>query len=184
MTEVPIVYSPLGSFIDRDDQDDLELACLSNMSVTIIMFPNIKIHPVLLSFISDLFALEKDDIDEKKYKHPMIAVHGPSIIANLHLVQLLSYGYINFIQVYVLNGFIFASEFDENKNLICHMSQTHFSTVEPLETFFHNLGVLFVSFLRVGEVHPEPMHSLFRRPVKELFAEYMLATPLHLPLPG
>jgi hypothetical protein len=36
MTKVPIVYGPLSSFIDRDDQVDLELACLSNMSVTII----------------------------------------------------------------------------------------------------------------------------------------------------
>ena len=66
MTEVPIVYSPLGAFIDRDDQVDLELACLSNMRVIIIMFPNIKIHPVLLSFILDLFDLKKDEIDEKK----------------------------------------------------------------------------------------------------------------------
>ena len=36
MTEVPIVYGPLSLFIDRDDQVDLELACLSNMSVAII----------------------------------------------------------------------------------------------------------------------------------------------------
>ena len=35
-TEVPIIYGPLSSFIDRDDQFDLELACLSNMSVAII----------------------------------------------------------------------------------------------------------------------------------------------------
>ena len=36
MTEVPIVYGPLFSFIDRDDQVDLELSCLSQMSITII----------------------------------------------------------------------------------------------------------------------------------------------------
>ena len=35
MTEVPIVYGPLSSFIDSDDQVDLELACMSSMSVTI-----------------------------------------------------------------------------------------------------------------------------------------------------
>ena len=77
-------------------------------------FPNIKIHPVLLNFISDLFDLKNDEIDEKNYKHAMIAVHGPSILEKSHLVQLLSSGYVNFIQVYdVLNGFIFTSEFDK-----------------------------------------------------------------------
>ena len=70
MTEIPIVYGPLSSFIDQDDQVDLELASLSNMIVTIIITPNIKIHPVLLSFILDLFDLKKDEIDEKKYEHP------------------------------------------------------------------------------------------------------------------
>jgi hypothetical protein len=79
MTEVHIVHGPLSSFIDRDDQVNLELACLSNISVTIIFLPNNKIHPLILNFISDLFALEKDEIDEKRYKHAMIAVHGPSI---------------------------------------------------------------------------------------------------------
>jgi hypothetical protein len=38
MTEVPIFFGPLSSFIDRDDTVDLELSCLSQMSVTII-FP-------------------------------------------------------------------------------------------------------------------------------------------------
>ena len=91
MTEAPIVYGPLSSFIDRDEQVDLELLCLSQMSVTIIFFPNIKKHPLLLNFIRDLFDLENDKIDEKKYKHAMIAVHGPSIIEKSHLVQLLSW---------------------------------------------------------------------------------------------
>jgi hypothetical protein len=65
MTEVPIVYGPLSSFIDRDDTVDLELSCLSQMSVTIIFFPNFKIQSVLFKFIQDLFGLEKADIDEK-----------------------------------------------------------------------------------------------------------------------
>lgn len=65
MTEVPIVYGPLSSFIDWDDKVDLELACLSNTSVTIIFIPNIKIPPVLLNFILDLFDLRSDEIDEK-----------------------------------------------------------------------------------------------------------------------
>ena len=59
MTEVPIVYGPLSSFIDRDETVDLELSCFSQLSVTIIFSSNIKIHPVLLNFITDLFDLEK-----------------------------------------------------------------------------------------------------------------------------
>ena len=59
MTDVPLVYGPLSSFIDRDDQVDLELACLSNMSITVVFVPNINIHPVLLNFISNLFGLKK-----------------------------------------------------------------------------------------------------------------------------
>jgi hypothetical protein len=65
MTEVPIVFGHLSSFIDQDDQVDLELACLSKMSVTIIIIRNIKNHPVLLNFMFDLFDLKKDEIDEK-----------------------------------------------------------------------------------------------------------------------
>ena len=113
MTDVPIVHGPLSSFIDRDDQVDQELACLSNMSITTIFIPIIKIHLVLLNFILDLFEFKKAEIDKKNYKHAMIAVHGPSIIDNLHLVQVLSSGYVNFLQVYdVLNGLTSSSEFD------------------------------------------------------------------------
>ena len=36
MTEVPVVYGPLSSFIDRDETVDLELSCFSQMSITII----------------------------------------------------------------------------------------------------------------------------------------------------
>ena len=38
MTDVPLAYGPLSSFIDRDDEVDLELACLSNMSITVVFF--------------------------------------------------------------------------------------------------------------------------------------------------
>jgi hypothetical protein len=132
----------------EDDQVDPELACLSNMSITVIIIPNIKIHPVLMNFILNLFDLKEDEIDEKKYKHTMIAIHGPSITEKSQLVELLSSGYINFIQDYdIMNGFIFVSEFDENNNLICHMSQTLSPAVEPLEDFFHNLGIFFCFLL-------------------------------------
>lgn len=58
MSEVPLVFGPLCSFMDRDDQVDLELSCLSNMSVTVVFVPDIGIHPVLLHFISQLFGLQ------------------------------------------------------------------------------------------------------------------------------
>ena len=64
-----------------------------------------------------------------------------------------------------MNGFIFASEFDKNKNLICQTSSTHFPTEEPLEDFFHNLGVLFFSCLSIGKVETE---SIQNRPIDVL----------------
>ena len=57
MTDVPLVYDPLSSFIDRDNE--VEEACLSNMSITVVFVPNINIHPVLSNFISNLFGLKK-----------------------------------------------------------------------------------------------------------------------------
>ena len=108
----------------------------------------------------------------------MIAVHGPSITEKSHLVQVLSSGCINFIQAYdVMNGFIFASEFDKNRNLICQTSSTHFPTEEPLEDSFHNLGVLFVSCSSIEEVQPESIKSPYSRPVKKLLAEYLANRP-------
>ena len=178
MTDVPIVYGPLSSFIDRDDTVDLELSCFSQMSVTIIFSPNIKIHPVILNFIQDLFDLETAEIDEKNYKHAMISVHGPSITEKSHLVQVLSSGYYNFLQAYdVTNGFIFASEFDKHKNLICHRSSTYFPTDETLDNFFHNLGVLFVSCASIEEVQPESMQTPYNKPVKKLLSEYLANRP-------
>ena len=69
MTTVPLVFGPLSSFIDRDDQVDLELACLSNMSITVVFVPNINILPVLLNFISNLFDVDKREINEDNLKH-------------------------------------------------------------------------------------------------------------------
>ena len=108
----------------------------------------------------------------------MIAVHGPSITEKSQLVQLLSYGYVNFIQDYdIMNGFIFASEFDENKNLLCHMSLAHSPTVEPLENFFHNLGFLFITCLSIGAIQTEPMQTPYNKPVKKLLAKYLAYRP-------
>ena len=112
----------------------------------------------------------------------MIAVHGPSIIDKSNLVQVPSSGYVNFLQVYdVLNGLIFASEFDENKYLICRMISTHFPAVEPLDNLFHNLGVLFVSCSSNGAVQTESMKTPYNKPVKELLAEYLGCHPTSAP---
>ncbi len=117
-------------------------------------------------------------LTRQKYEYAMIAVHGPNITKKSHLVQVLSSGYVNFIQAYdVMSGFIFASEFDKNKNLICQTSSTHFPTEEPLEDFFHNLGVLFVSCLSIGTVEIESIKNPYSRPVKKLLAEYLANHP-------
>ncbi len=109
----------------------------------------------------------------------MIAVHGPSITEKSHLVQVLSTGYANFIQAYdVMNGFIFASEFDENKIFAFQMRETHFPGVEILETFLENLCILVISCVVMGGAsHPEPMQSLYSKPVKKLLAEYLANHP-------
>jgi hypothetical protein len=131
-----------------------------------------------LNFITDLFDLDKAEIVKRNYEYAMIAVHGPSMTEKSHLVQVLSSGYVNFIQAYdVMNGFIFASEFDKNKNLICQTSPTHFPTVAPLEDFVHNLGVLFVSCSSIGTVETESIKTPYSRPVKRLLSEYLANRP-------
>jgi hypothetical protein len=130
MTDVPLVYGPLSSFIDRDNQVDLELTCLSNMSITILFVLNISINPVLLNFISNHFDLTKGKMDEENYKHATFAFHGPDIADKTHLVNFLSSGSVNFIPVYdIMNGSIFGSEIDDNGQLTCHNVDTKFSAV-------------------------------------------------------
>ena len=53
------------------------------------------------------------------------------------------------------------------------MSSTHSPAVEPLENFFHNLGVLFVSCSSKGVVETESMQTPYNKPVKKLLAEYL-----------
>jgi len=114
----------LSSFIDRDNQVDLELACLSNMSITVVFVPSINIHPVILGFISNLYDMDIRGIQGDKLKHAIFAMHGPMIADMTHLVNLLSSGYVNFLQDYdVLNGSIFGSEIDDKGALV--MSFTH-----------------------------------------------------------
>ena len=174
MNEVPIVYGPLYSFIDRDDQVDLELSCLSQMSITIIFVPNFNIHPVLFNFISELSCEGKDEIDEWKFKHALIAVHGPYISETSHLVQALSSGYVNFIQVYdVMIGYIFSSEC-VNKELPFRRCPTDFPVVGSLETFLENLGTLFATLVMTGVASdPAEIEILYQKPVKVLLAEYL-----------
>jgi len=73
-----------------------------------------------------------------------------------------------------MHGSIFASEFDKNKNLICHMRETHFCAVDSLGTVLHNLGVFFVSCLSIGVVQTVPMKSPYCIPAKKLLAEYLV----------
>ena len=94
-----------------DDQIDLDLACLSHMSIAIIFVPNIKIHPVMFNFIINLFRLDEEVIDKQNYKHAILAFHGPKISEKIHLIQVLSSGYVNFIQVFdMVHGSILGSE--------------------------------------------------------------------------
>ena len=175
MSEVPLVFGPLCSFMDRDDQLNLELSCLSNMSVMVVFVPNIGIHPVLLRFISQLFGLQKDQTD---YKHAIFAVHGPSILDETHLVNLLTAGYLDFIQIYdVMHGSIFKSDVDDSivddsMDLACREADTSFPYDGSLRTFLHNICVLIACTLQDRVVN-KSMKSPYFKPVKKLLAEYL-----------
>jgi hypothetical protein len=148
MADDPLVFGPLHSFMDRDDQVDLQLSCLSNMSVTIVFVPDTGIHPVLLHFLSQLFGLQKDQTD---YKHAIFDVHGPSILDKTHLVNLLSAGYSDFIQVYdVMHGSIFKPDVDDRMDLSCQQADTSFPDDGSLRTFLHNICVLVACTIQAG----------------------------------
>ena len=110
------------------------------MSVTVVFVPHIGIHPVLLHFISQLFYTQKD---QTYYKHAIFAVHGPSILDKTHLVNLLSSGYLDFIQVYdVMHGSIFKSfvensVVDDSMDLACQEADTSFPDDGSLRAFLH-----------------------------------------------
>jgi hypothetical protein len=57
------------------------------------------------------------------------------------------------------------------------MSPTDSPAVEPLEDFFHNLGVLFVSCLSAGTVETDSIETLYSIPVKKLLDEYLANWP-------
>ena len=180
MTDVPFVYGPLSSFIDRDDEVDLELACLSNMSITVVFVPNINIYPVRLKFISNLFDLDKKDMDEDNYKHAIFAFHGPKIADKTHLINVPSSGYVIFVQVYdIMNGSVFGSEIDDKGQCICHHLETNFPAAGILGTFLTNMWVLAVS--SANKQTGTPMTTPYFKPVKKLLAEYLLN---HFPTTG
>ncbi len=64
-------------------------------------YPKHQNLPGPVEFHFKPFDLEKAKIDEKNFKYAMIAVHGPSMIDTSNLLQVLSSGYANFLQVYV-----------------------------------------------------------------------------------
>lgn len=109
MTDVSIVYSPLSSFNDINYQVDLELFCLSHMSIKFFFSRHQNSpSPIECHFVP--FQFRKEDIDEQKYKHVILAFHFCKTTEKTHLIQLLSSECVNFIQVYnMLYGTIFGS---------------------------------------------------------------------------
>ena len=173
MTTVPLVFGPLSSFIDRDDQVDLELACLSNMSITVIFVPNINIHPGIFNFVSDLFDMDKKEIQGDKLKHAIFAVHGPIIADKTHLVNVLSSGFVNFIQDYdIMNGSIFGSERDDKGECTSHELHTNFPEVGTLGTFLTKVQMLTVSC--VLKVADPSLKTPYFQPVRKLLTEYLM----------
>ncbi len=171
MADIPLVFGPLRSFMDRDDQVDLELSCFSNMSVTVVFVPNIGIHTVLLSFISQLFGLQKDQAD---YKHAIFAVHGPSILDKTHLVNLLSAGYLDFIQIYdVMHGFIFKPDVDDKMLLPSQQADASYPQQGSLGAFLRNICVLVACNIQ-GRAVNKSMKLPYLKPVKKLLVDYLI----------
>ncbi len=138
------------------------------MSVTIVFVPNIGIHTVLLSFILQLFGLQKDQAD---YKHAIFAVHGPSILDKTHLVNLLSAGYLDFIKVYdVKHCSIFKPDVDDRMDLSCQQAGASYPQQGSLGTFLHNICVLVACNIQ-GRAVNKSMKSPYLKPVKKLLAD-------------
>ncbi len=76
-------------------------------------------------------------------KHAIFAFHGPRIADKTHLINVLSSGYVNFIQVYdIMNGSVIGSESDYKRQCTCHHLETNFPAVETLGTFLTNMWLL------------------------------------------
>ena len=74
---------------------------------------------------------------------PFFAFHGPKIADKAHLLNVLSSGYVNFIQDDdIMNGSIFGSEIDDKGQCTCHNVDTNFPAVWTLGTFLANIWVL------------------------------------------
>ena len=141
------------------------------MSITVVFVPNINIQLVLLNVISNLF--DKKAMDEDNNMHVIFAFHGPKIADKTHLVNLLSSGYVNFIQVYDnMSCSIFRSEIDDKRQCNCLNVNTNFPAVGTLGTFLTNIWVLPVSC--VNKQTGTHMTTPYFKPMKKLPAEYLM----------
>ena len=126
-----------------------------------------------MNFISNLFGLKKKEMHDDKLKHAIFAFHGPKIADKTHLVNVLSSGYVNFIQVYdIMNGSVIGSESDDKGQCTCHHLETNFPAVGTLGTFLTNMWVLAV--FCANKQTSISMTTPYFKPVKKLLAEYLL----------
>ncbi len=112
-------------------------------------------------------------MDEDNCKHASFAFYGSNIADKTHLIDVLSSGYVNFIQVYdIMNGSIFGSEIDDKGQCTCHNVDTNFPAVGTLGTFLTNIWVLAVSC--VNKQTGTLMTTPYFNSVKQFLAEYLM----------
>ena len=110
---------------------------------------------------------------DDELKHAIFAFHGPKIADKTHLINVLSSGYVNFIQVYdIMNGSVFGSEIDDKGECTFHHLEANFPIVGTLGTFLTNIWVLTVSCVnkQIGTLMTIP----YFKSVKKLLAEYLM----------
>ena len=110
---------------------------------------------------------------DDKLKHAIFAFHGPKIADKTNLINVLSSGYVNFIQVYdIMNGSVIGSESDDKAQCPCRHLETNFPAVGTLGTFLTNMWVLAVFCAK--KQTSISMTTPYFKPVKKLLAEYLL----------
>ena len=73
-----------------------------------------------------------------------------------------------------MTGFIVASRFMDD-SLPYHQRMIDFPAYQPLTTFFLSICMLFTSCVVADEaIRPEPVDSIYRKPLKELFSEILV----------
>ena len=73
-----------------------------------------------------------------------------------------------------MTGFIVASKFMDD-SLPYHQRMIDFPAYQPLTTFFLSICMLFTSCVVADEaIRPEPVDSIYRKPLKEPFSEFLV----------